>query len=236
MYAHQGATLVAQSSDQANSQGYSWYDFVYPKDSARNGPARASPNYPAWLLLGEFLKKDDAYNTYGTLSAHRLAYIATPQAPQLATYALYSPTALLRMVVLNFSPDNSTITLPNVGSSGAASVKRLSPAGGVASVVSEETLWAGQSWAQGTGEGTLVVESMERGQELRVGAWEGVLVDFAAANGTTSGNGNGTATGTGTSAGAQTTKASGAAREVGAGGWQVGAVALGLVLGAVGMW
>ncbi|KAH8100758.1 hypothetical protein BXZ70DRAFT_906948, partial [Cristinia sonorae] len=130
MYLHQGATLVFQSSVQANtyvslsifpsippkltthltslfSPGFSWYDQWYPTTSDRYGPPHAGPSFVALLLITE---------TIGSSHKSQISLIPTPAFPQLAVYAVWDPVARperdgpARVAVLNLATRNVTTT------------------------------------------------------------------------------------------------------------------------------
>ncbi|EDR01521.1 glycoside hydrolase family 79 protein [Laccaria bicolor S238N-H82] len=169
MYTHQGATLLGQSSIQLNTPGFSWYNFVYPSNSARNGPARATPSYPGLLLVAEAM---------GT-SANTTRITSFPLAahPNLAIYAIWDTSvrvnAPARIAVLNLSPESDlSIDLSSLGPTG---VKRLhSPTKD--NQDSNTVTWAGQSYTNGTANGTIVVEKPLSDGSVAIGSYEGVLV------------------------------------------------------------
>ncbi|KAG8773778.1 hypothetical protein FRC12_002319 [Ceratobasidium sp. 428] len=183
MYMHQGATLVLQSSQQANSPGFSWYDLWYPVPSERYGTARASPSFVAYLLVTEAV---------GPSGQTRLALIRDPSLPStLAVYAIWDPSArkngVARMVILNMAlrregvaaDEAETVTVDVskwVQSGKAAQVKRMT-APGVASKDVGKVTWAGQSYTDGTPAGKLVVEGLTAGK-VSVRGSEGVLIAF----------------------------------------------------------
>jgi hypothetical protein len=121
MHLHQGATLVFQSSQQANrciawcfaqsssltasqlrSPGFSWYDLWYPASSDRYGAARASPSFVAYLFVAEAV---------GSSGRSRIALLDVPAHPQLAVYAVWDAahgSGVSRLAVLNLAPRNET--------------------------------------------------------------------------------------------------------------------------------
>ncbi|CAE6425869.1 unnamed protein product [Rhizoctonia solani] len=184
LYMHQGATLVLQSSQQANSPGFSWYDLWYPVPSERYGTARASPSYVAYLLITEAVGKS---------GRSRLALIRDPSLPStLAVYAIWDPSVrtdgIARMVILNMSlrregvaADEALAVTVDVskylrGGRTSAKVKRMrSP--GVESKDSDRVTWAGQSYSAGVPVGNEVVEQLSSGK-VNVRGSEGVLITF----------------------------------------------------------
>ncbi|CAE6523860.1 unnamed protein product [Rhizoctonia solani] len=184
LYMHQGATLVLQSSQQANSPGFSWYDLWYPVPSERYGSARASPSYVAYLLVTEAVGKS---------GRSRLALIRDSSLPStLVVYAIWDPSSrtsgIARMVILNMAlrrqdvaaDEAETVTM-DVGKylrsgSIAAKVKRMSSPG-VESKDSDRVTWAGQSYSVGVPVGDEVVERLNAGK-VNVRGSEGVLITF----------------------------------------------------------
>lgn len=182
LYMHQGATLVLQSSQQANSPGFSWYDLWYPVPSERYGTARASPSFVAYLLVTEAVGKS---------GRSRLALIQDSSLPPtLAVYAIWDPSGrangVARMVVLNMAlrregvaADEETVTVDvgkYVRNGKAAQVKRMSSPG-VESKDSDRITWAGQSYSAGVPVGSEVVEQLSAGK-VSVRGSEGVLITF----------------------------------------------------------
>ncbi|KAI0091215.1 glycoside hydrolase superfamily [Irpex rosettiformis] len=186
MYLHQGATLVFQSSNQANSPGFSWYDLWYPIPTDRYGSARASPSFVAYLLITEAI---------GPSNQSRLALLPSisQTLSNLAAYAVWDPAARsikegpARLVLLNLAVRNSssstdagqvTVDLrqwtKNVGS---VRVKRMTSAG-LDSKDSRLTTWAGQSFENGTATGSEIIERLESSGSVTVKGSEGVLVFF----------------------------------------------------------
>ncbi|CCO26645.1 glycoside hydrolase family 79 protein [Rhizoctonia solani AG-1 IB] len=180
---HQGATLVLQSSQQANSPGFSWYDLWYPVETERYGAARASPSYVAYLLVTE---------TVGKSGRSRLALIRDASLPPtLAVYAIWDPSSrtdgIARMVILNMSlrrqnvaADEALTATVDVSKylrrGQTAKVKRMSSPG-VESKDSSRVTWAGQSYSAGVPVGTEVVEQLNAGK-VDVRGSEGVLITF----------------------------------------------------------
>ncbi|TCD65236.1 hypothetical protein EIP91_002944 [Steccherinum ochraceum] len=188
LYLHQGATLVLQSSTQANTPGFSWYDQWYPTTSDRFGDPHAGPSFVALLLITEAV---------GSSTKSQIALIPTPAFPQLAVYAIWDPTARpsrdgpARIAILNLATRNVTATPEQVdeesvvldlggyvrkGKGRSATVKRMTSTGLDATDAGAAT-WAGQSYESGKANGTLVVEGLSAGKVTVKGS-EGVLVFF----------------------------------------------------------
>ncbi|KAF8680486.1 Glycosyl hydrolase family 79 C-terminal beta domain [Rhizoctonia solani] len=184
LYMHQGATLVLQSSQQANSPGFSWYDLWYPVQSERYGAPRASPSYVAYLLIAEAVGKS---------GRSRLALIRDSSLPStLAVYAIWDPSSrtdgIARIIILNMSlrrqnvaADEALTVTVDVSKylrrgSPAAKVKRMTSPG-VESKDSGRVTWAGQSYSAGVPVGTEVVERLNAGK-VNVRGSEGVLITF----------------------------------------------------------
>ncbi|TFK50028.1 hypothetical protein OE88DRAFT_1632314 [Heliocybe sulcata] len=177
MYLHQGATLVLQSNQQANSPGFSWYDLWYPVETDRYGAPRASPSFVAYLLITEAV---------GSSGESQISLIPAPS-PQLAVYAIWDQSVLSRIAVLNLGIRNvtasdeekeaTTVSLDlseYVREGSNVTVKRMT-APGLDSKDSSAVTWAGQSYADGIASGDEVVETLHGGL-LTVQGSEGVLV------------------------------------------------------------
>ncbi|VDB95700.1 unnamed protein product [Peniophora sp. CBMAI 1063] len=176
MYLHQGATLVFQSSNQANAPGFSWYDLWYPVDTDRYGAARASPSYVSTLLIAE---------TVGSSNDSSLAYIPVPSAPDLAAFAVYESGSLSRLTLLNLAHRNTTdsadtgsvsVDVTGFAGEGAVKVKRMT-APGMDSKDVDSVTWAGQAYTNGTVVGEEVIEDVTDGVVV-VNGVEGVIVFF----------------------------------------------------------
>ncbi|GJE88664.1 glycosyl hydrolase family 79 C-terminal beta domain-containing protein [Phanerochaete sordida] len=183
MYLHQGATLVFQSSVQANTPGFSWYDLWYPIPTDRYGSARASPSFVAYLLVTEAV---------GSSQQSRLALLPPlPELPDLAAYAVWDPAvraphdgparlALLNLAVRNVSSSQDVgvaqVDLSAWTKGGQAKVKRMT-APGLDSTDSDTATWAGQSYTNGTASGKEVIEQLQQGKVAVKGS-EAVLVFF----------------------------------------------------------
>ncbi|KAI0049736.1 glycoside hydrolase family 79 protein [Auriscalpium vulgare] len=188
MYLHQGATLVLQSGTQANTPGFSWYDLWYPVDTERYGVARASPSFVAYLFIAE---------TIGRSGTSRISLVPITQQPDIALYAIWDAQHLGRLAILNMAHrDVSTtadeaaalaVSLDLSGVIAAAGVpatgvtlKRIT-APGMDETDSTSTVWAGQSYADGSANGVEVTEYLN-GNAVEVGASEGVLVFLRASS------------------------------------------------------
>ncbi|CAL1716179.1 unnamed protein product [Somion occarium] len=185
MYLHQGATLVLQSSQQANTPGFSWYDLWYPVPTDRYGSARASPSFVAYLLIAE---------TIGSSNQSHIALLPSISShPQFAAYAVWDPATrasdVARLVLLNLATRIITSTeeekeaiavtvdlSPYVRENQHATMKRMT-ALGLDSTDSRTATWAGQSYENGTASGVEVIESLDEGKVTVQGS-EGVLVFF----------------------------------------------------------
>ncbi|KAI0667963.1 hypothetical protein C8Q78DRAFT_1051225 [Trametes maxima] len=184
MHLHQGATLVFQSSQQANSAGFSWYDLWYPVETDRYGAPRAAPSFVAYLLVTEAI---------GYSGNSRFSLIDVPGHDDVAVYAIWDPairsSGIARLAVLNLAVRNESTPSENAADTAvtldlsrylqkgkAATVKRMT-APGLDSKDSSRVTWAGQSYANGTAEGAEVVEKLTNGT-VTVGGSEGVLVFF----------------------------------------------------------
>ncbi|EDQ98404.1 glycoside hydrolase family 79 protein [Laccaria bicolor S238N-H82] len=198
IYTHQGATLISQSSNQINTPGYSWYDFFYPSTTARNGPSQANPSFHGLLLVADAM---------GNAKTSRLVSFPVASQPTLAIYAIWDSSARTgapaRAVILNLGAKNDlSVDLSSLSPTG---VKRLhAPTRNATD--SKTVTYAGQSWADGTGSGTLTIEKPLADGSVAVGAYEAVLVYLAGVNGTVAG------TPVGTASGSSPTKASSAGR------------------------
>ncbi|EJD40230.1 hypothetical protein AURDEDRAFT_91104 [Auricularia subglabra TFB-10046 SS5] len=171
LHLHQGATLVFQSSQQANSPGYSWYDLWYPTESDRYGAARAAPSFVAYLLLAEAVGRTDTA---------RIAPLSLPAgtSPQVAAYAIWERSAIARVVVLNMAPSGDvSVDLSKVvgGNAKKATVKRMT-APTIDEKDSTKTTWAGQAFAQGVAEGEQVIEKLDAQGHVDVRGAEGVVI------------------------------------------------------------
>ncbi|EKM58316.1 glycoside hydrolase family 79 protein [Phanerochaete carnosa HHB-10118-sp] len=184
MYLHQGATLVFQSSVQANSPGFSWYDLWYPIPTDRYGSARASPSFVAYLLIAEAV---------GPSTQSQLALLPSPEGLlNLAAYAIWDPAvramhdgparlALLNLAIRNVSTSQSAgevqVDLTAWTRNGTqARVKRMT-APGLDSKDSDTATWAGQSYTNGTASGDENIEQLDGGKVAIKGS-EAVLVFF----------------------------------------------------------
>jgi len=185
MFLHQGATLVFQSTVQANTVGFSWYDLWYPVPSDRYGTARASPSFVAYLLITEAV---------GSSGQSRLQLIDVPEAESVAAYAVWDPAArksgVARLALINTAIRNVTMSQSDIEKETVTfdltpfidpkrpipKVKRMTALGADSKDVDSVT-WAGQAFTNGTASGKEVIERLERGT-ITVKGSEGVLVFF----------------------------------------------------------
>ncbi|KAL7267259.1 hypothetical protein RUND412_010163 [Rhizina undulata] len=189
MYLHNGATLILQSSDQANTAGYSKYNLIFPQSTSETGPARLSPSYVSYLLLGEAV---------GPSGESRMSPIASEN-DDIAIYGIWEDDGKEpeRIVVLNMTPYNGTsgawdwnfesdvaaeesreerpgvfVNLKALGKE--LTVKRMSSTG-----LNEKNphlvTWAGQEYFSGTPAGQYEEETVKDGK-VWVGASEAVLI------------------------------------------------------------
>ena len=188
-YLHQGATLVFQSSDQTNSAGddgspgYSTYDMLYPTNSSKRGEQRTLPGFAGLLFLAE------AFAVNGT----RVQALETPKGlseDHFSGYAFYKDGKLSKLALLNMTPyyANSTsdyVASFNVFGEGGngrhggeqAWVKRMT-APYVDTKDSTQVTWSGQSFKNGTAQGSLKIETPSRDGVVEVRGSEAVLVFF----------------------------------------------------------
>jgi len=176
MYLHQGATLVLQSSTQANVPGFSWYDLWYPVPTDRYGTARASPSFVGALLIAE---------SVGSSGETKIAPFVVPESLDLAAYAIWDAGRLSRITLLNLShrnvssaADEGAVTVDLFGvirGDKGATVKRMT-APGMDSKDSDLAVWAGQSFANGTASAREVVETLGEHDTVVVSGSEGVIV------------------------------------------------------------
>ncbi|THH33202.1 hypothetical protein EUX98_g989 [Antrodiella citrinella] len=133
LYLHQGATLVLQSSTQANTPGFSWYDQWYPASSDRFGDPHAGPSFVALLLITEAV---------GSSQKSQIALIPTPAFPQLVVYAIWDPISRpsrdgpARIAILNLATRNVT-----------ASARETDEGSAVLDLASGASPWTGVSYA-----------------------------------------------------------------------------------------
>ncbi|KIJ37551.1 glycoside hydrolase family 79 protein, partial [Sphaerobolus stellatus SS14] len=184
MFLHQGATLVFQSSTQANSVGFSWYDLWYPVPSDRYGSARASPSFVAYLLITE---------SVGSSGKSQLQLINVPEVQSLAAYAIWDPAArpsgIARLALINTAIRNVTMAASSADETvtvdltsfidpkrPAPSVKRMTSPG-ADSKDTDQATWAGQAFTNGTASGVEKIEKLNRGKVVIRGS-EAVLVFF----------------------------------------------------------
>ncbi|KAF2481315.1 glycoside hydrolase family 79 protein [Neohortaea acidophila] len=185
-YLHQGATLVDQSSDQANSAGpngtpsFSLYDMVYPRDSSARGPARALPGFLGVLFATE------VFSTPG-IRVRALAAPTTVDEDYFAAYSMYANNEIRKVAVLNMQPyygngNNLTVSVqlpksPRGSGSPQAWLKRMSSPS-VSETDSSLTTWAGQSYEHGKPVGNLDIEEVGSDGIITVRGSEAVLVFY----------------------------------------------------------
>ncbi|KAI5847401.1 hypothetical protein DFP73DRAFT_475540 [Morchella snyderi] len=189
MYLHNGATLVLQSAVQANTPGYSKYNLIMPHDSPQTGPARLSPSYVGYLMIGEAV---------GASGESRLAPIETG-VESLGVYGVWEQGTLQRIVALNMDPWNGTSTYWDWNSTAtalpaAAGVETVRPgvvldlgrtkrrvvvkrmtAPGLNEKNPHLVTWAGQEYYTGAPVGKYEEEVVRDGKVF-VGASEAVLI------------------------------------------------------------
>ncbi|TEA09956.1 Beta-glucuronidase [Colletotrichum sidae] len=172
VHLHQGATLALQSSEQVNTPGengtpgYSTYSMLYPRDSAKRGPARTLPSFLAQLFMAEAFAGGET----------RVRALEAPGGvgdESFAAYGFYGGDGIAKLALVNMKPyyANSTsdfavkidvsAAVPG-GRGGGVHVKRLT-APYVNTGNSSLATWAGQSFPQGKPEGEAVVESVDDG-------------------------------------------------------------------------
>ncbi|OBR05683.1 Glycoside hydrolase family 79 protein [Colletotrichum higginsianum IMI 349063] len=187
VHLHQGATLALQSRDQLNTPGengtpgYSTYSMLYPRDSAKRGPARALPSFLAQLFVAE------AFAVPGT----RVRALAPPSgvsAESFAAYAFYVDDRVSKLALVNMKPyyANSTSdytvhldlsSLMHAGSGGSVRIKRMT-APYVNTGDSKLSSWAGQSFPQGEPVGDVDIGTVGEDGAVAVRGSEAVLVFF----------------------------------------------------------
>ena len=188
VHLHQGATLVFQSSNQVNSAGkngtpgFSTYDILYPRHSAKRGKARALPSFTSQLFMAETF----------AIPNTQVTALETPKGldpDYFSAYAFYVNGKVNKLALVNLRPyyANSTsehsieFDLSKVMSNEAGCthgwVKRLT-----APYVNEKdtakTTWAGQSYEFGAPEGSLDIETIKRSELLKVRGSQAALIFF----------------------------------------------------------
>ncbi|OLN82011.1 Beta-glucuronidase 4 [Colletotrichum chlorophyti] len=189
VHLHQGATLALQSRDQLNTPGengtpgYSTYSMLYPRDSAKRGPARTLPSFLAQLFMAE------AFAVPGT----RVRALSAPEgvSPEsFAAYAFYNEDRVSKLALVNMKPyyanstsdfsvrvDVSFAVPAGEGDGARAHVKRMT-APYVNTGNSSLSTWAGQSFPQGKPEGETVIETVGEDGVVEVRGSQAVLVFF----------------------------------------------------------
>lgn len=190
VHLHQGATLVFQSSQQSNEAGedggpgYSTYSFVYPRDSARRGKARALPSFVAQLFMAE------AFSTPDT----RVRALDLPEGvngERFSAYAFYVDDQIEKLALINMQPyyanstEDYTVSFKLPGGKArkghnqkSVSLKRMT-APHVDEKDTSKSTWAGQSFENGTAVGEVEVEQVGKDQIVQVRGSEAVLVSFS---------------------------------------------------------
>lgn len=188
VHLHQGATLVLQSGNQVNSAGvngtpgFSAYDFLYPRDSPKRGPARVLPSFSGQLFIAE------AFATPNT----QIAAVATPAGVDpdyFSAYAFYNHNKLSKLAILNLNPyfanSTSSYTIKfdisgaqtHAGKNQPVFVKRLT-APHVDEGNGNKTTWAGQTFPRGKAKGNMEIEEVGTDGVVKVRGSEAVLVFF----------------------------------------------------------
>lgn len=188
VYLHQGATLVFQSDEQSNtagddgSPGFSTYSFLYPRTTSKRGAQRVLPGFSGLVFLAE------AFAKAGT----RVKALETDLGDYFSSYAFFSEGKVTKLALVNmrpYNPANSTedysveinVSQPRALGrfwvSPRAWVKRLT-APGVDEKDAGNVTFAGQSFAEGSAEGEVVVEGVGSDGVVKVRGSEAVLVFF----------------------------------------------------------
>ncbi|GKT66417.1 glycoside hydrolase family 79 protein [Colletotrichum tofieldiae] len=187
VHLHQGATLALQSKDQLNAPGengtpgYSTYSMLYPRDSAKRGPARTLPSFLAQLFMAEAFAIPDT----------RVRALPPPSgvSPEsFAAYAFYVDDHISKLALVNLKPyyANSTSdytvhldlsSLTHAGKGNSIRAKRMT-APYVNTGDSKLSTWAGQSFPQGEPVGEIVVETVSDDGAVEVRGSQAVLVFF----------------------------------------------------------
>ncbi|KAJ3838321.1 glycoside hydrolase family 79 protein [Lentinula raphanica] len=184
LYIHQGGPLALQSATQLNKGGFSFYDLWYPIDNL-NGPVQVFPSYSAYLFVADTIGSSRALkiaNIYPGRQSNG-STITTAEGDtsegQLVVYGFWDeslpsnatfPTklALLNLQIYNETQEDSrpvaTFDISAFLSSADAqvTVRRLA-APGADTQSANVTLWAGQTFENGTPNGTLVEEKVSGG-------------------------------------------------------------------------
>ena len=148
------------------------YDFAYPESTDRNGPARATAIYPAFLLVAEAIGLSPSNSL--------IAYQPLPELPEIGTYVIWDSTVRdynsgpARIVIINFGNSSATVDL---GSYDPKEVKRLT-GGSISSTDPTGVSWAGQNYISGQTAGDRKSEGAQDGKSdcKRRGSNIGVLV------------------------------------------------------------
>ncbi|OHW99292.1 glycoside hydrolase family 79 protein [Colletotrichum incanum] len=187
VHLHQGATLALQSKDQLNTPGengtpgYSTYSMLYPRDSAKRGPARTLPSFLAQLFMAEAF----------AIPHTRVRALPSPSGVSpdyFSAYAFYVDDHISKLALVNTKPyyANSTSdytvhldlsTLMHAGKGDTVRAKRMT-APYVNTGDSKLSTWAGQSFPQGEPVGEMVIETVGGGGSVEVRGSQAVLVFF----------------------------------------------------------
>ncbi|KAF9875040.1 hypothetical protein CkaCkLH20_07306 [Colletotrichum karsti] len=181
---HMGATLVLQSADQSNSPGengtpgFSTYSMLYPRDTAKRGPARTLPSFLAQLFMAE------AFAVQGT-RVRALEAPAGVDSERFSAWAFYVEDKISKVALVNMKPyyANSasdftvSVDLSSLAdaANGTVYAKRMT-APYVNTGDSKLSTWAGQSFPQGEPEGETDIEKVEGSVDVR--GSEAVLIFF----------------------------------------------------------
>ncbi|KAL0937525.1 Beta-glucuronidase 4 [Colletotrichum truncatum] len=185
VHLHQGATLALQSKDQLNkpgengTPGFSTYSMLYPRDSAKRGPARTLPSFLAQLFMAEAFAGGDT----------RVRALSAPEgvsSESFAAYAFYKEDSISKLALINMKPyyANSTsdftvrVDLSSAipaDQKGNALAKRMT-APYVNTGDSNLSTWAGQSFPQGKAEGEMAIETLNEDMIVDVRGSQAVLI------------------------------------------------------------
>ncbi|KAF8126996.1 glycoside hydrolase family 79 protein [Boletus edulis] len=193
VYAHQGGPLALQSATQLNHGGLSLYNLWYPVEN-QNGPVQVFPAYSAYLFVSELIGGSTSLQTANIFPGRQVngSSITTaegdPSAGQLSVYGYWdSPNAKYpaKLGILNLEMYNSTATYPRpnvtvdfsayLAYPGQVATARTMTAPGTDIKEANVTTWAGQTFATGVAEGTLVEEYITSGR-IDVAASSAILI------------------------------------------------------------
>ncbi|KAF5375591.1 hypothetical protein D9757_008506 [Collybiopsis confluens] len=195
LYIHQGGPLALQSATQLNKGGFSFYDLWYPIENL-NGPVQVFPAYSAYLFVAEAIGNSRSLriaNIYPGRQANG-STITTAGGDvtqgQLVVYGFWEesqPSFPIKLALLNLQIFNETqtgtrpvatfdISAMMGNPRGGISIRRLE-APGADTMFANATTWAGQSFENGMGNGTIVEEEMVGGM-VTVEASSAVLINL----------------------------------------------------------